>query len=219
MKFSDLWKKGFGIPGPSDLVDGGIGIDIQGKKAYSKGSDGTIFPLGLNESETTELVDASLALPPIGSVIMFAGNINNLPINWAICNGSNQTPDLRNKFVYGTDVSYNNSTGGYADSVNVLHNHTQPGHNHTASFSGNALAPHTHNFDVHSTTGNITNHSPRASGGQKVGIWTTKSVSAGIPSGTVTVDSKIALVNSSGVSGAGRNIPPYVKLVYIMRLS
>lgn len=59
MLFSDIYKKGFGAPTPSDLIEGGIGIDVTNKKAYSKGSDGQIFQLGLTDAEVQALIDAT----------------------------------------------------------------------------------------------------------------------------------------------------------------
>jgi len=42
----DLWKKGTSSPLASDLVEGGLAIDVAGKKVYSKGNDGGIFTVG-----------------------------------------------------------------------------------------------------------------------------------------------------------------------------
>lgn len=42
---------------------------------------------------------------PIGGIIMWAGSENQIPIGWAVCNGQNNTPDLRGRFIMG-------STGG-----------------------------------------------------------------------------------------------------------
>lgn len=36
-----------------------------------------------------------------GMIIAWYGFINNVPKTWAICNGENGTPDLRNKFIMG----------------------------------------------------------------------------------------------------------------------
>ncbi len=47
----ELWKKGTAAPLPADLVQGGIGIDITGKKAYSKADDDTIFQVGISAED------------------------------------------------------------------------------------------------------------------------------------------------------------------------
>ena len=48
-----------------------------------------------------------------GMILAWYGFINNLPKNWAICNGENGTPDLRNKFIMGVgDMSNFGKIGG-----------------------------------------------------------------------------------------------------------
>jgi len=46
----ELWKKGTTAPLASDIEEGGLAIDVAGKIAYSKGSDGNVFPIGGNLS-------------------------------------------------------------------------------------------------------------------------------------------------------------------------
>ena len=54
MKLSDIIKKGNGVPTTSDLIVGGIGIDIDSGLVYSKKADGTIFHMG-NGIDTIDL--------------------------------------------------------------------------------------------------------------------------------------------------------------------
>jgi len=37
----------------------------------------------------------------IGGICLWSGSIANIPAGYALCNGSNGTPDLRDKFVIG----------------------------------------------------------------------------------------------------------------------
>ena len=37
-----------------------------------------------------------------GMIIAWCGNVHNIPEGWALCDGSNQTPDLRNRFILGS---------------------------------------------------------------------------------------------------------------------
>ena len=55
-ELKDLWKKGTTIPTPSDLVEGGLGIDVFTGKAYSKKADGTIFVIGSGTDVLTSMV-------------------------------------------------------------------------------------------------------------------------------------------------------------------
>lgn len=50
---------------------------------------------------------------PSGGIIMWSGTIASIPIGWFLCNGSNGTPDLRNRFVVCADAD----SGGIAKST------------------------------------------------------------------------------------------------------
>jgi hypothetical protein len=43
---------------------------------------------------------------PIGSIVMYKGDIKRLPEGWRICDGSQGTPDLRDRFILGSSVNY-----------------------------------------------------------------------------------------------------------------
>ena len=74
---------------------------------------------------------------PMGSIIMWSGDTSSIPTGWQLCDGTNGTPDLRNRFVMGAGSTYPvGNTGGNADSVVVEHSHTINDHNHTFSGSG-----------------------------------------------------------------------------------
>ena len=62
---------------------------------------------------------------PTGGIIMWSGSIATIPSGWALCDGQNSTPDLRDRFVVGAGTLYSvGSTGGSADAVVVEHSHT-----------------------------------------------------------------------------------------------
>lgn len=53
---------------------------------------------------TTEFVQnrfATYQYMPTGSIILWYGSIASIPSGWALCNGSNGTPDLRGRFIIG----------------------------------------------------------------------------------------------------------------------
>ena len=61
---------------------------------------------------------------PVGGIIMWSGSVVSIPSGWALCDGSNGTPDLRNRFVVGAgDVYSVAGIGGTTDSVVVSHTH------------------------------------------------------------------------------------------------
>lgn len=48
-----------------------------------------------------------------GMIVMWSGTIATIPSGWYLCNGSNGTPDLRNRFIVGADAD----SGGAAKST------------------------------------------------------------------------------------------------------
>lgn len=88
---------------------------------------------------------------PSGGIIMWSGSIATIPTGWFLCNGSNGTPDLRNRFIVGASVDNagvsnttitgtNTKSGGSKDATLVSHTHTptvtDPGHFHQFAYVG-----------------------------------------------------------------------------------
>lgn len=152
---------------------------------------------------------------PVGGIIMWSGTIANIPSGWALCNGSNGTPDLRNKFIIGSSVDdtgqsvtsitgSNTKTGGSKDAIVVSHNHTA---------STNTTGAHIHYVDGSNAvggSGGVWAYDER--GGAIAGTDVNYVKSAGDHSHTVTVD-------TNGSSGTNANLPPYYALAFIMRTS
>ena len=67
-----------------------------------------------------------------GMIILWSGAENAIPSGWVLCNGSNSTPDLRDRFVVGagTGGSYGVGNTGGADSV-TLTIAQMPSHSHS----------------------------------------------------------------------------------------
>lgn len=76
---------------------------------------------------------------PVGMIIIWYGSTASIPSGWKICDGTNGTPDLRNRFIIGAGSTYSPGiTGGSPTiSVNQLPSHTHvvtdPGHSHSFS--------------------------------------------------------------------------------------
>lgn len=68
---------------------------------------------------------------PSGLVAMWSGAAPAVPDGWALCDGSNGTPDLRGRFVLGAGSSYSvGATGGEA--THRLTSNEMPSHTHSA---------------------------------------------------------------------------------------
>ena len=71
---------------------------------------------------------------PSGVITMWSGSIASIPVGWFLCDGSNSTPDLRDKFVYGAGASKNpgdtggsTSTGAHTLTIAEMPSHTHSG--------------------------------------------------------------------------------------------
>lgn len=161
-------------------------------------------PTATPGTNTTQIASCAFVLVngiPSGCIVMWSGSIASIPSGWVLCNGSNGTPDLRNRFVVGAGSTYAvGATGGSKDAVVVSHTHTasvtDTGHTHTA-------------FTVFSQSGGT--GATLAAGGTGV-IMTNQNVVSSATTG-------ISVSNSTtGVSGTDANLPPYYALAYIQKL-
>ena len=144
-----------------------------------------------------------------GMIILWSGAANAIPSGFVLCNGQNNTPDLRGRFVVGysnTDGDYDvNDTGGSKD--NTLSVSQLPSHNH--SFSGSASHNHTHTKATHpSGSGPEQNQSGGPEDRTNFGDTGTTSTATVTISGTT---------GNQGSGTAIENRPPYYALCYIMK--
>ena len=60
----------------------------------------------------------SVSAVPAGGIIMWSGSIASIPAGYVICDGTNGTPDLRDRFVVGSGSTFAvGNTGGFTSSV------------------------------------------------------------------------------------------------------
>jgi len=61
---------------------------------------------------------AAASAVPSGGIIAWSGSIGSIPTGYVICNGSNGTPDLRDRFIVGAGNTYSvGNTGGFTSAV------------------------------------------------------------------------------------------------------
>ena len=184
----------------SDSLVVGGGFTCSGAAVFSStvalGASATATTQSAGDNSTkvaTTAYVASNAIPS-GVIVIWSGSSGSIPSGWYLCNGSNNTPDLRDRFVVGAGSTYAvGNTGGSKDAIVVSHTHSisDPGHSHSIDM---ASSQNTNN-QVPSQLS--TSQTPRTAN--------TNSADTGIS------------INSTGDSGTNANLPPYYSLCYIQK--
>jgi microcystin-dependent protein len=174
-----------------------------------------LAPTAAAGTSSTQIATCAFVLAnsvPSGLISMWSGTIATIPSGWYLCDGTNSTPDLRNKFIIGayadsggyaktTITGSSTQTGGTKDAIVVSHTHTatstvtDPGHSHTISPS----------YQTSINSG----QTGRNDGSQSQLNSSTSSATTGI---TVATS-----ISTTGSSGTDQNLPPYYALAFIMK--
>lgn len=160
------------------------------------------------------------SIVPSGVILMWSGSIATIPSGWLLCDGTNSTPDLRNRFIVGAGSTYAvGATGGSADA-------TLPSHTHTATSTASGGSHH-HLLYASTSSGaeNFGNSSLYAAGRGEFGgsfynqnVAPTSTVADTIRSASASATPTVATTNSTeGSSATNANLPPYYALAYIMK--
>jgi len=150
---------------------------------------------------------------PVGSIIMWSGAQVDIPTGWRLCDGTNGTPNLLDKFVvgaaYGGSGSYPLSSTAGATSVTlttaniISHTHTVSGTSldgahtdHTFLIGGIPTGTGTSALEISSMDGSLTPNY--------------ETLGSGAHTHTLTI------ANPTGANQAHSNLPSYYTLAYIM---
>jgi hypothetical protein len=189
-----------------------LGNGTSAVQAVAPGSSGNL----LTSNGTTWASAAPPTSFVTGMIMMWSGTIATIPSGWVLCNGSNSTPDLRDRFIIGASQD-----DAGAAKTNVTGSLTQSGgskdaivvsHTHTVSVTGT-----TNSAGVHSHTGSSGDSGgffgPNVQG-REAGGFTYTTNTAGAHDHTVSASGTTA---SAGSSGTNANLPPYYALAFIMK--
>lgn len=160
--------------------------------AVANNDDNTV-KLGTGEILAAKSTISKGALVPTGTIVMWSGAAATVPDGWALCDGNNNTPDLRDRFIVGAgSATYPVGAKG-GEATHILTINEMPSHKHDA-LAGTGE-------DDRNFTGGQT------AAGQN------------IPFGRG--DTPNAVTQSTQNTGGGaahENRPPYYALFYIMKL-
>ena len=160
-----------------------------------------------------------------GMILMWAGAIGAVPGGWTLCDGTDGTPDLRERFIMGASSSVREGTkGGYKDGQIINHTHggntnTTGNHKHTGSTT--SAGSHSHSqlptsgviYGSGAQQGSGTSGSKAETGIAGAHTHGMALNNAGNHAHSITTGNP-----SGGVSKTGRNLPPYYALAFIMKV-
>jgi hypothetical protein len=195
------------------VASGGTGLNAAGTAGNALISNGSAW--------------ASQAISTFasGMILLWSGSVASIPTGWVLCDGTNSTPDLRDRFIVGAGSTYAvNATGGSATL-------TPAG---SISVAGTALTEAQMPKHFHSLRGpngpfTSTVPSATASGSGNYGGGTpddgtigygTNSVggnAASGSSGTGTSNGDTHTHSATFTGSSGSSLPPYYALAYIMK--
>ena len=129
---------------------------------------------------------------PVGGIILWSGSTGSIPATWQLCDGTNGTPDLRDRFVIGAGNSY--AVGG-------------TGGNTSVTLTASNIPPHKHD-----------NANAATAGGQVlIGSGAGKADQTNVKTSSTIYDASDNLISNPPSAIDIR--PPYYALAYIMRMS
>jgi len=156
-------------------------------------------------------VSTEVSSVPQGSIIPWYGDKANIPDGFALCDGTNGTPDLRNRFLVGAGDAYKVSDIGGKDKV-MLEESDVAKHRHLLFTTGyrNIGGSWGGTYLTNSTYVSISGNAGYGSCEEKYNM---------VPA----INNNIPTVGLSGYAGNGiptahENRPPYYALYYIMKL-
>jgi len=157
------------------VASGGTGLNAAGTAGNALISNGSAW------------ASQAIATFSSGMILLWSGSVASIPTGWVLCDGTNSTPDLRDRFIVGAGSTYAvNATGGSANAIVVSHTHTA-----TVTDSG-----HVHNIG----SGNGSEGTGNYGGLGYVSPFNSSSATTGI-----------TVANSTtGSSGTNANLQPYI---------
>jgi len=181
------------------------------KMFYSNGS-GQVIELALGSSGQVLTSNSASSAPswlassgvPSGTIVMWSGSSASIPSGWQLCDGTNGTPDLMDKFIVGAGSTYAvGATGGEATHTLTIaempvHTHsisTDGSHTHTTAFWNQPAGTSLARGEAYLTGAGNMVYEPTSSSG-----------------------SHTHTIGNSGGGTAQNNLPPYYALCYMMKL-
>jgi microcystin-dependent protein len=142
---------------------------------------------------------------PIGGIIMWSGDIDAIPVGYYLCDGENNTPDLRNRFIIGAGGSYGLTATGGEQETRLTKSHL-PSHGHELDIAQEYVVGV--KYPESFAPGDLS----QVPAGQTLALVASLQVPSLDTEEAVTV-----ITETEGENEPITNLPPYYALAYIMR--
>ena len=204
-----------GIKGDAGAI-GATGLQGIKGDAGAIGANGETGPTGAKGEAGPEV-----GAVPVGGIIMWSGA--NIPENWEVCDGKNNTPDLRDRFIIGSGTTFASGQKGGSLTISA---ENLPAHTHSGTVD--AVGNHTHPAQCDANTSFSINTIKVEGSQQQETVYTPKSggtQTSGIGTHTHGITVNEGGGHSHGFQGGVNTTenmnyyPPYYALAYIMRIS
>jgi len=146
---------------------------------------------------------------PAGLISMWSGSIGSIPSGWYLCDGSNGTPNLTDRFIIGAGNSYAVNGNGGVSSVTLTTNN-MPAHTHTAT---STVTDPGHSHGSAAGSGFISN------GGNET-LAGGNNLPFARPTNTATATTGITVATTNASVGSGTSfsiLNPYYALAFIQK--
>lgn len=142
-----------------------------------------------------------------GMILMWSGSIDTIPSGWHLCDGTNGTPDLRDRFIVGAGNGYIVGASGGSNSV-VLNVNQLPSHTHTVTM--NNAGTHNHSYEYWKRYQSV--------GDSSLSYYSVYNYSNTGTTGNAGSHTHPTTIANTGAGGGHENRPPYYSLAYIMKI-
>jgi microcystin-dependent protein len=201
-----------------DLLDGttaitpnlGAGWEVDGVAVTATAAELNQLDGAVVTASALSQLDALIALID-NCILKWRGSVASIPAGWQLADGTNGTPDLRDKFIVGAGGTYAVGATGGAATVTLTAAQI-PSHTHAAgTLATTSAGAHSHVTNIYTASGGAFSGGSLGFAADKAGSQY-EALSAGAHTHSIT--------GSTGSAGSGddhENLPPYYALCYIAK--
>ena len=153
---------------------------------------------------------------PVGLISLWSGSIASIPTNWALCDGTNGTPNLQDRFIVGAGDSYAVGASGGANSKTTSSEAVGFSNDTGGTALTQAQLP---DYDLTLSCEGRTATTAISSGGLLTSYTSPSNTTLDIPSGGSGQTHDHSIPDSDPHSHSVDVRPPYYALAYIMKVA